>query len=141
MLLPCRSPVTLPTMGFRKPLPATVTKDTPAMSSEKLAKLKQQQEQIARKIRLEKQRISSQDRKDDTRRKIIAGALALNHREKNPTSDFARKLDALLDEYVFKPHERALFGLPIQEGNDNAAGDTASGISEEYGQRASANET
>ena len=105
------------------------------MSSEKLTKLKQQQEQLARKIRLEQQRLATRDRKDDTRRKIIAGALALNHREKNPDSDFARKLNALLDEYVTKPHERALFGLPTQGENDN----TASGIKQEYDQHASAN--
>lgn len=107
------------------------------MSTDKLEKLKQQQEELARKIRREKQRIAAQDRKDDTRRKIIAGALALNHREKNPSSDFARKLDALLDEYVTKPAERALFGLPTQEGNDNNNADSS--ISGEYGQRASAN--
>ena len=105
------------------------------MSSEKLTRLKQQHDKIAKKIRLEQQRLAAKERKDETRRKIIAGALALHHREKNPSSDFARKLDALLDEYVTKPQERALFGLPTQSDNDNAT-EPASGISDEYAQHA-----
>jgi hypothetical protein len=38
----------------------------------------------------------------------FAGALALEHAEKNPTSDFAKRLNALLDEYT-RPTERHLF--------------------------------
>ena len=44
----------------------------------------------------------------DARRKIVAGALALEHTIRNPGSEFARVLVRLLDEYA-RPHERFLF--------------------------------
>ena len=50
-------------------------------------------------------------RKRDTRRKIIMGGLAGFHMEKNPRSSFAKKLAALIDEYVIGDKERALFDL------------------------------
>jgi len=51
------------------------------------------------------------ERKRDTRRKVIMGALAGYHMRKNPKSDFAKKLAALIDEYVIGDKERALFDL------------------------------
>jgi hypothetical protein len=42
-----------------------------------------------------------QKRKDDTRRKIIAGAIMLEHAETNAA--FAAELTALLNHYVTKP--------------------------------------
>jgi hypothetical protein len=47
-------------------------------------------------------------RAQDARRKIVAGALALEHTLRNPGSDFAQVLVRLLDEYA-RPHERFLF--------------------------------
>jgi hypothetical protein len=61
------------------------------------------------------------ERKADTRRKVIAGALALEHFEKNPESEFGRQLFRLLDEYVVRPHDRVLFAfLPETEKLDGA---------------------
>lgn len=51
------------------------------------------------------------ERKRDTRRKVIMGALAAYHMRKNPSSDFAKKLASLIDEYVIGDRERALFDL------------------------------
>ena len=51
------------------------------------------------------------ERKRDTRRKVIMGALAGYHMRKNPRSDFAKKLAALIDEYVIGDRERSLFDL------------------------------
>lgn len=51
------------------------------------------------------------ERKRDTRRKVIMGALAAHHMRKNPNSDFAKKLAALIDEYVIGDRERSLFDL------------------------------
>ena len=51
------------------------------------------------------------ERKRDTRRKIIMGGLAGFHMEKNPRSAFAKKLAALIDEYVIGDRERGLFDL------------------------------
>ena len=60
-------------------------------------------------------------RKRDTRRKVIMGALAGFHMRKNPNSDFAKKLAALIDEYVIGDRERSLFDLdPLpKEEQDN----------------------
>lgn len=96
-------------------------------STDKLVKLKQQQEKLTRKIKLEQQRISRQARKTDTRRKIIAGALALTHCEQHPDSEFARTLNALVAQYVTKDTERALFGLGPLRGNDNDTVDQNTG--------------
>lgn len=49
-------------------------------------------------------------RKLDTRRKIIAGALALEHCRHD--SAWAAMFRGLLDEYVVKDAERLLFSLP-----------------------------
>jgi hypothetical protein len=57
--------------------------------------------------------------KPNTRRKVIAGALALEHFEKNRDSEFGRIMFRLLDEYVVRPHDRALFpDLPAPEVHD-----------------------
>ena len=93
------------------------------MHDPRLEKLKKQQEQLAAKIKDHQARNRAKSRKDDTRRKIIAGALALHHLEKNPHSPFAQTLTRLLDEYVTKPHERALFDLPPLP--ENAPGEAA----------------
>lgn len=82
------------------------------MEAAKLAELKAA-ERLARKTAkvqkyeaLQKQR----DRKLDTRRKIIAGALALEHMRYDP--EFGAQFRELLDEYVTREEERKLFGLP-----------------------------
>jgi len=85
----------------------------------KLVKLKQQQEKIARKIRSEKTRISKQTRADDTRRKILDGALIRNEAAHN--SDVQALLDRLRSQYLTKPQDRALFGLPPLPENENAS--------------------
>lgn len=89
----------------------------------KLETLREKQKQLAARIRDLEARERQQERKRDTRRKIIAGALALQHMEKNKSTEFGRKMATLLDEYVTKPEERALFGLDPLEGNDNRTED------------------
>lgn len=56
-----------------------------------------------------------QQRKNDTRRKIIAGALALEHAQHDP--DFAATLAGLLNEHVTKPQDRALFDFLPERAN------------------------
>jgi hypothetical protein len=51
------------------------------------------------------------ERKLDTRRKIIAGAIALEHMKYDAA--FADAFQALLDRYVTKSPERVLFGLAL----------------------------
>jgi hypothetical protein len=50
---------------------------------------------------------SGQQRKDDTRRKILVGAAMLTHAAKDEM--FAAQLTVLLDFYLTKPQDRALF--------------------------------
>lgn len=103
---------------LRYPLPlfqrsaTTVPADT-----DKLAKLKQQQEKLKARIQKEQARISAKDRKADTRRKILDGALIQNHAKDNP--DIAALLDRLRSASLTKPRDRALFGLdPLPESKD-----------------------
>lgn len=66
-------------------------------------RLSQIQAQIAR----DRAAMRDQARKDDTRRKIIAGALALEHED----ASFQATLKRLLSQYVTKEQDRKLFGL------------------------------
>jgi len=65
-------------------------------------------------------------RAEETRRKVIAGALALEHAARNPGSDFARIMVRLLDEYA-RPQDRRLFadllpgGSPAPDGENLTA--------------------
>lgn len=61
----------------------------------------------------------ARERKLDTRRKIIAGALALEHMRYDP--EFGARFRAILDEYVTREKERLLFGLPPIEDDAAAA--------------------
>ena len=91
------------------------------MSTE-LEKLLEQQARIKARISKARARARTQQRKDDTSRKVIAGALALEHAAKNPDSEFARIMCRLIDEYT-PENRRHLFNL-------DAANDTAADTSE-----------
>lgn len=60
----------------------------------------------------------TRDRKLDTRRKIIAGAIALEHCLHDDA--FAATFRALLDRHVTKLPERALFGLKVTIDGDGS---------------------
>jgi hypothetical protein len=76
---------------------------------ERLAALVARRNRTEAAIRRLKTKNEKTARAQDARRKIVAGALALEHANKNPGSDFARIMLRLLDEYA-RPHERFLFG-------------------------------
>lgn len=75
---------------------------------EKLAEIEEQERQLAARKRQAKAQISQTKRKADTRRKVIAGALALEHQDPS----FKATLQRLLNEHVTRPEDRALFDLP-----------------------------
>ena len=75
---------------------------------EELKKLQQRAAKAARKFQSAVAANQKQVRADDTRRKVIAGALALEHADKNPGSEFAHVLLRLVDEYA-RPDDRRLF--------------------------------
>ena len=75
---------------------------------ERLAKLNARRAAAEREIRRIKSRGQKQARAVDAHRKIVAGALALEHFAKNPDSEFGRIMFQLLNEYV-RQDERYLF--------------------------------
>lgn len=78
---------------------------TPA---ERIAEAEKKLSQLQARIASDKAKIRDQARKDDTRRKIIAGGLALKHKD----VEFEATMRRLLDQHVIKSADRALFDLP-----------------------------
>ena len=65
---------------------------------EKIAELEKKQAQLAERVKAEKAKIQGQARKQDTRRKIVAGAIALEHMEHD--ENFKSVMRDLLKKYV-----------------------------------------
>lgn len=86
----------------------TTKRKKPLTPAEKLEKLEAQQAQIQARIKNEKAKLSKEKRKQDTRRKIIVGALAIEHAELQPQSEFAAELNRLITRHV-KESDRHLF--------------------------------
>ena len=83
---------------------------------EKLEKLQKQQAQIKEQIKARDARERTKERKLDTRRKVILGALIQTHITKNPNDPTAKLASRLIDEYVIGNKERELFDLePLPE--------------------------
>jgi len=75
---------------------------------QQLAELKSKEAQLKARVQKKAAQIAKQKRKDDTRRKIVAGALALEHMDHDPA--FAKAMMRLLVRHV-KPADRHLFQL------------------------------
>jgi hypothetical protein len=85
------------------------------VDDETLRTLEQQLAKAQRKLRQARAIEKDQARKDDTRRGVIAGHIALNHFERNAGSEWGKTYFRLLDEYVL-PRDRFLFEfLPVRE--------------------------
>ena len=65
-----------------------------------IAKHEQKLAKTNAKLRAIASKEKKQARRNDTRMKIMAGALAMTHMEKNPKSAFGKKMLSLLEEYV-----------------------------------------
>ena len=94
-------------------------------TADRLKILRDKREQLDAQLKALEARNKQAERKADTRRKVIAGALALEHYEKNPDSEFHRVMFRLLDEYVLRPHDRALFP-ELSEADPESAQHSAS---------------
>jgi len=79
---------------------------------EKLKKLLEKKQQLENRIKLEQNRLQKKERQDDTRRKILAGALMLEE-YKNKTEE----LKAKMDKYLSRENDRELFGLPSKQSS------------------------
>ena len=96
------------------------------MGSIALEKLLQQQVKLDAKIKAIKARESYQDRKNETRRKILAGAYILEKHRKEETMHLLKKE---LDWFLTRKNDRALFELsekdisnPVNETKQTNAG-------------------
>ena len=78
-------------------------------TTDRLELLRRKREQLDAQMKALEARTKQAERKADTRRKVIAGALALEHFEANRDSEFGHIMFRLLDEYVVRPHDRMLF--------------------------------
>jgi hypothetical protein len=84
------------------------------MVGKRLEQLQAKREALEALIRQEQARERTQERKNDTRRKVLAGAVALEHAQHD--IGFKETLDALLARVLKRPDDRALFGLaPLPE--------------------------
>jgi chromosome segregation ATPase len=91
--------------------------DRIATLSEKLKQLRAQQQRIAaRQKSIESQR----QRKTDTRRKILVGAVVLARIEQGRLSD--AELRGWMDEALTRPDDRALFNLAVDPNSQAAVG-------------------
>ena len=79
-------------------------------ADERIAELEQQKQQIAKRVARRWTIELTKERKRDTRRKILAGACVLDRADKDPVS--ARHLKEILDAFLTKSQDRALFDLP-----------------------------
>ena len=76
---------------------------------ERAEALRKRKAEIEARLSDLEQREKTAERKRDTRRKVIAGAYALEHCEFDP--DFKATLEGLLNSYLEKPGDRELFDL------------------------------
>src|SRR5215213_2754327 len=99
-----------------RPIMPRMTDDEKLAALEKRkADIRAQQLRINRQLRAVQSRKKDQARSHDARRKIIAGALALEHFAKNPGTEFGQVMFRLLDQYT-RPEDRWLFDfLPVHD--------------------------
>ena len=78
--------------------------------SKRLDDLLKKREQLNAQIQQEKNKQSQQKRKEDTRRKILLGALMMEMMEKGELDE--KKIMKRLDGFLTKDIDRKLFALP-----------------------------
>jgi hypothetical protein len=96
-------------------------------TADRLKTLREKREQLDNQLKALEAREQKAQRKADTRRKVIFGALAREHYEKNPDTEFHRIMFRLLDEYVVRPHDRALFPELVEADASNSANQAQTG--------------
>lgn len=79
----------------------------PKSSEKQLEALKAKKKQIEAKITALNARQQKEAKRLDTRRKVVAGAIALEHCEHDP--NFKELLGSLLDRFLTRPVDRELF--------------------------------
>ena len=95
-----------------------------ADDTDRLTKLQLRKTELEQKIRQEKARRRDEERKLDTRRKIIAGGALLTEAEQNP--DFAKICNQVLKQRIEK-RDYHLFPDLFPPANDEAESGTLTG--------------
>src|ERR1700735_1373252 len=98
----------------RKPCPRSIDMQVTNMANSKLKRLIEKRDAVNARIKQEQNKLSAGKRREDTRRKVLAGAAVLECAKRD--NDFAKRLDAELKAFLVRDTDRALFGLP-QVGN------------------------
>ena len=86
-----------------------------ATGTTRLSKLEERRKQIDTQIQRIKAREQQQERKRDTRRKILIGAAVLERVKSERWPE--ERLHAMMDEYLDKEIDRRLFDLQPLEGS------------------------
>jgi hypothetical protein len=79
--------------------------------TDKIEQLKQQRERITKAIRAEENKLKDKERKDDTRRKILVGALIMTEAENDPA--LKSRIEQLLKDKLERNDDRALFNISL----------------------------
>lgn len=79
-------------------------------ADEKIQRLIDKRNAVNARIKLEQNKRKVGERKNDTRRKVLAGAAVLQWAAKD--SEFAARLQSELQSFLVRDADRALFGLP-----------------------------
>lgn len=86
------------------------------MKSINLEKLLKRKDQLDARIKVAQTKTQLQNRKNETRRKILTGAYIL---EKYSQENRIDMLVKELDTFLSRPQDRSLFGLPPKDSNNN----------------------
>ena len=78
----------------------------------KLEQLLKKQEELKAQIRKEKNKLSQGERKKDTRRKILLGALMMEMMKKRELDE--KKIMKKLDSFLTRDTDRKLFDFPLK---------------------------
>ena len=76
----------------------------------RVKKLEEAQARLNAELQRARGRLAQEKRKRDTRRKILAGAMALDRVERGEVSE--QRFQADMDRFLDQPRDRELFGLP-----------------------------
>ena len=79
--------------------------------SEKLSKIEEKMKQLKAQMLAEKNRLETQKKKDDLRRKILVGSYYLEKAEKEGSMESLAKT---IESVLTRENDRELFGLPAQ---------------------------
>ncbi|MDJ0649739.1 MAG: hypothetical protein QNJ60_13675 [Xenococcaceae cyanobacterium MO_188.B19] len=81
--------------------------------SSKLEQLLKKQEELKAQIRKEKNKLDQAERKKDTRRKILLGALMMDLMNKGELDE--KKIMKRLDDFLSRDTDRQLFDLTLKK--------------------------